>query len=164
MSDARFSLPYFRIVLAIPAASMLKAPRSRSWPHPRFKSQWSRPATSRFRPSSASRSTNAWWNRCARPAAFQKVYRTGDRAADAIPDLVTLHTKVETFKAGSQTKRELTTVLGATKVDVIATVTSRDGQALLDKKITGRVRFFGENLGVTNDLAKRITKLVRETF
>jgi len=97
-------------------------------------------------------------------AAFQKVYRTGDRAADAIPDLVTLHTKVETFKAGSQTKRELTTVLGATKVDVIATVTNRDGQALLDKKITGRVRFFGENLGVTNDLAKRITKLVRETF
>jgi len=26
------------------------------------------------------------------------------------------------------------------------------------------VRFFGENLGVTNDLAKRITKLVRESF
>jgi uncharacterized protein YajQ (UPF0234 family) len=24
------------------------------------------------------------------------------------------------------------------------------------------VRFFGENLGVTNDLAKRITKLVRD--
>jgi len=26
------------------------------------------------------------------------------------------------------------------------------------------VRFFGENLGVTNDLAKRITKLINETF
>ena len=96
--------------------------------------------------------------------AFQKVYRTGDRAAEGIPDLVTLHTKVEGFKEGSQTKRELTTVLGATKVDVAASVTARDGHTLMDQKITGRVRFFGENLGVTNDLAKRITKLVRESF
>ena len=96
--------------------------------------------------------------------AFQKVYRTGDRAADGIPDLVTLHTKVDTFKEGSQTKRELVTVLGATKVDVTASVTARDGRSLMDQKITGRVRFFGENLGVTNDLAKRITKLVRESF
>ncbi len=96
--------------------------------------------------------------------AFQKVYRIGDRAADGVPDLVTLHTKVEGFKEGSQTKRELTTVLGATKVDVTATVTARDGHTLMEQKITGRVRFFGENLGVTNDLAKRITKLVQASF
>jgi hypothetical protein len=96
--------------------------------------------------------------------AFQKVYRFGDHAADGITDLVTLHTKVEGFKEGSQTKRELTTVFGATKVDVTASVTARDGHALMDQKITGRVRFFGENLGVTDDLAKRITKLVREAF
>ncbi len=96
--------------------------------------------------------------------AFQKVYRVGDRAADGVPDLVTLHTKVEAFKEGSQTKRELTTVFGATKVDVTASVTARDGHALMEHKITGRVRFFGENLGVTNDLAKRITKLVRASF
>jgi len=96
--------------------------------------------------------------------AFQKVYRSGDRAADGIPDLVTLHTKVEAFTEGSQTKRELTTVFGATKVDVTASVTARDGHVIMDQKITGRVRFFGENLGVTNDLAKRITKLVRESF
>jgi len=96
--------------------------------------------------------------------AFHKVYRSGDRAADGLPDLVTLHTKVEAFQEGSQTKRELTTVLGATKVDVSASVTARDGRVLLDQKITGRVRFFGENLGVTNDLAKRITKLVKEAF
>jgi hypothetical protein len=96
--------------------------------------------------------------------AFQKVYRTGDHAADGVTDLVTLHTKVEGFQEGSQTKRELTTVFGATKVDVAASVTARDGRVLMDQKITGRVRFFGENLGVTNDLAKRITKLVGETF
>jgi len=96
--------------------------------------------------------------------AFQKVYRMGDHAADSIPDLVTLHTKVDTFKEGSQTTRELVTVLGATKIDVTTSVTARDGHTLMDQKITGRVRFFGENLGVTNDLAKRITKLVRESF
>jgi hypothetical protein len=95
---------------------------------------------------------------------FQKVYRMGDHAADSVPDLVVLHTKVDTFKEGSQTKRELVTVIGATKVDVTASVTARDGHSLMDQKITGRVRFFGENLGVTNDLAKRITKLVRQSF
>jgi len=96
--------------------------------------------------------------------AFQKVYRTGDHAADGASDLVTLHTRVDLFKEGSQTKREVTTVLGATSVDVTASVTARDGHDLISKKITGRVRFFGENLGVTNDLAKRITKLVSASF
>jgi|SRR5579863_5310005 len=95
--------------------------------------------------------------------AFQKVYRMGDHAADGIPDLVTLHTKVETFKEGSQTERELV-MLGATKVDITASVTAHDGSSLMNQKITGRVRFFGENLGVTNDLAKRITKLLQASF
>lgn len=96
--------------------------------------------------------------------AFQMVYRTGDHAADGIADLVTLHTKVEGFKEGSQTKRELTTVAGATRVDVAASVTARDGRTLMNQQITGRVRYFGENLGVTNDIAKRIAKQVAETF
>lgn len=93
---------------------------------------------------------------------FQKVYRTGDRTADGVPDLITLHTKVEAFKEGSQTTRELVTVLGATKVDITVSITARDGHELVNRQLTGRVRFFGENLGVTNDLAKRITKVVRE--
>lgn len=96
--------------------------------------------------------------------AFQKVYRMGDRAAASVPDLVTLHTKVEAFKEGSQTTRELITVAGWTKIDINASVTARDGHSLIDQKITGRVRFFGENLGVTKDLAKRITKVVRASF
>jgi hypothetical protein len=95
---------------------------------------------------------------------FQTVYRMGDHSADKVADLVTLHTRVEAFKEGSQTERELVTVLGATKIDITATVTARDGHSLMDQKITGRVRFFGENLGVTNDLAKRITKLVQNSF
>lgn len=94
--------------------------------------------------------------------AFKQVFRSGDRAAAGVPDLVTLHTTVETFKEGSQMKREVTVVLGATKVNVSASVTTRDGRALLDGRIQGKVRFFGENLGVTNDIAKRITKLLRK--
>jgi hypothetical protein len=95
---------------------------------------------------------------------FQKVFRGGDHAADAIPDLVTLHTTVEKYTEGSQMKREVTTVVGATKLDVGVTVTARDAKTLLDQKVSGKVRFFGENLGATNDLAKRISKVLRESF
>jgi hypothetical protein len=102
--------------------------------------------------------------RVRKSGAFQKVYRIGDHASDSVTDLVTLHTTVAGFKQGSETVRGLTTVLGATRVDVTASVTARDGHELLNRKVIGRVRFFGENLGVTNDLAKRITKPVREAF
>jgi hypothetical protein len=61
-------------------------------------------------------------------------------------------------------KREVTTVVGATKLDVGVTVTARDAKTLLDQKVSGKVRFFGENLGATNDLAKRISKVLRESF
>lgn len=95
---------------------------------------------------------------------FQKVFRDGDKEAAAVRDLVVLHTKVEKFQEGSQTKREMTSVSGATKVDVDFTVTGGDSKTLLDRKVQGKVRFFGENLGATNDLAKRITKALRESF
>ena len=94
---------------------------------------------------------------------FGHVYhRSGDRAAEGVPDLVTLHLTVEGYKQGSQMKREITTVLGHTKVDLAATLTAHDGKTLLDRKVNGRVRFFGENLRVTSDLAKRIAKLLSQ--
>ncbi len=96
---------------------------------------------------------------------FDKVFRSGDKAAAGVPDLVTLHTSVEAFTEGSQMKRELAPVaLGSTKVDVTAQVTGKDGKALLTEKVAGKVRIFGENLGATNDLAKRITKLLVASF
>ncbi len=93
---------------------------------------------------------------------FQQVFRSGDRAAAGIRDLVTLHTTVENFKQGSQMRREMTTVLGATKLGVDASVTDREGHMLLVSRLQGKVRFFGENLGVTNDLAKRIAKRLKQ--
>jgi hypothetical protein len=95
---------------------------------------------------------------------FKKVFRSGDREADAIPDLVVLRAKVSRYKEGSQLKRELTSVSGATTVDVTTTVSARDGRVLLNQTLSGNVRFFGENLGVSNDLAKHIAKLLRTNF
>ncbi len=101
-------------------------------------------------------------DRVRQTSKFKQVFRSGDRQADGVQDLLTLKTKIEGFQEGSQTKREVTTVTGATKVDVSATVVARDGRVLLDQHLTGRVRFFGENLGATHDLAKRIAKLLNE--
>jgi hypothetical protein len=96
---------------------------------------------------------------------FKTVYRSGDKAAANVPDLVTLKTSVDAFQEGSQTKRELApVVVGSTKVDVTAQVIDKDGKTVLDQKLTGKVRIFGENLGATNDLAKRITKLLVASF
>jgi hypothetical protein len=95
---------------------------------------------------------------------FQKVFRGGDHEAKDIPDLVVLHTTILGFKEGSEIKREVTTVAGGTAVAVTATITKADGSVLSNHDLTGKVRFFGENLGVTNDLAKRIAKILRESF
>jgi len=103
-------------------------------------------------------------DRIRKTGTFHQVFRSGDHQADNVPDLVTLRTSVEKFEEGSRTKREVTTIAGATKVDVSATVTARDGRVLVDQNLTGKVRFFGDNLGATNDLAKRISKLLRERF
>jgi len=103
-------------------------------------------------------------DRVRKSGKFQQVYRSGDHQAEGVKDLVTLRTKLQKFQEGSRTKREVTTVAGATKIDVNTTVTAHDGQVLLDKNIEGKVRFFGENLGATNDVAKRVTKILVNNF
>lgn len=94
---------------------------------------------------------------------YARVFRSGDRRADNISGLVTLSTEVDRFKEGNQAEREITTVMGATKVALNAKLTTRDGSILVDKKVEGKVRFFGENLGVIHDVAKQITNLLRKT-
>ena len=94
---------------------------------------------------------------------FKEVYRSGDRRAAGVPDLITLHATLVKFKEGSQTERQVTTVAGATNVEVRTTVTGHDGRSLLDQQVEGNVRFFGDNLRATSDLAKRIAKLFGST-
>ena len=90
--------------------------------------------------------------RLEKSGTFQKVYRSGDRGAASAADLVTLHTSVEKFKEGNQMAREILVVAGWTKVTVNVKVTAKDGHAILEKTVTGKVRF------------KVITKLLRGNF
>jgi hypothetical protein len=95
---------------------------------------------------------------------FQHVYRSGDRNAASVPDLVVLRLIPSAFKEGSQKKREVTTVAGATSIKFKVQFTSRDGKVLLEKELEGKVRFFGENLRATYDLAKKVAQVVNDNF
>jgi hypothetical protein len=95
---------------------------------------------------------------------FQHVYRSGDRTAADAPDLVVLHLIPEAFKPGSQKEREVITVAGATSIKVKVQFTSREGKVLLEKDVEGKVRFYGENLRATYDLAKKVAGVVKQSF
>jgi hypothetical protein len=95
---------------------------------------------------------------------FQHVYRSGDRTAADTPDLVILHLIPEGFKPGSQKEREVITIAGATSIKVKVQLTSREGKVLLEKDVEGKVRFYGENLRATYDLAKKVAAVVSQSF
>lgn len=95
---------------------------------------------------------------------FLNVFRSGDRTAAEFPQLVVLRTSVEAFTPGSQRTREVTTVAGATSIKVHVQVAGRDGNLLVDRKVEGKVRFFGDNLRATYDLSKAVSKILLETF
>jgi len=95
---------------------------------------------------------------------FQHVYRSGDHAAVDVPDLVTLRMKVKGFKQGSERTRQVTTVAGATSVDLGVQVTARDGKVLVDREVEGKVRFFGGNLRATNDFSKKVAAILQKNF
>jgi hypothetical protein len=102
--------------------------------------------------------------RLRRSGLYSQVYRSGDRAASGNPNVETLVAEVQQFKKGSQTERELTVVLGASKVVMHVTLTRRNGEAVVSQAVVGRVRFFGENLGVTRDAAKQIVKILQKNL
>ena len=92
------------------------------------------------------------------------VYRQGDRNSRNVANLVVLHSTVSGFKEGSQRKREVTTVAGATSITIHCQFTDNQGKVLLERDIKGNVRFFGGNLKATYDFAKKATTLTRENF
>jgi hypothetical protein len=95
---------------------------------------------------------------------FQHVYRSGDRAAGDVHDLVIVRMKVKGFKHGSQRTREVTTVAGATSVDLGVQVIGREGNVLVDRDVEGKVRFFGGNLRATYDFSKKVAEILRRSF
>jgi hypothetical protein len=95
---------------------------------------------------------------------FQHVYRDGDTAAANATDLVILHSNVYGFTKGSEGKRQVTTVAGATQIKVHCLFTDKAGKSELAQDVTGNVRFIGGNLRATFDLAKKVAQIAVTNF
>ena len=94
---------------------------------------------------------------------FKSVLREGDSKASEISDLLILKTTVVKYTEGSETRRAVTTVSGATKLTVQSQLITRDGKIVLDRSVQGNVRFFGSNLRATHNLARNIAKVIKQS-
>jgi hypothetical protein len=94
---------------------------------------------------------------------FKQVVREGDRNAGDISDLLILKTTVQKYTAGSETRRAVTTVSGATKLTVRSQLCTRDNQIILDRTINGNVRFLGSNFRATHNLARNVAKTIENS-
>jgi hypothetical protein len=94
---------------------------------------------------------------------FQQVFRDGDVKASEVPNLLALKTTVEEYTPGSETRRAVTTVSGATKLTVRSQLLTSDGKVVLERRVNGDVRFFGSNLRATHNLAHNIAKTIKQS-
>jgi hypothetical protein len=94
---------------------------------------------------------------------FQQVFRDGDRTTGSLQNLLILKTTVESYTAGSETKRAVTTVSGATKLRVRTQLCTREGRVVLESVSDGNVRFFGGNLRATHNLAHNVAKSIKNS-
>jgi len=94
---------------------------------------------------------------------FQLVFRDGDLKASDVPNLLVLKTTVEKYTPGSETRRAVTTVSGATKLTVRSQLVTREGKVVLERTVNGGVRFFGSNMRATHNLARNIAKTIKQS-
>jgi hypothetical protein len=94
---------------------------------------------------------------------FKQVLRSGNRTANDVPDLLILTTTVESFSEGSETRRAVTTIAGATKLKVRSELYTREGHKVLERDLNGNVRFFGNNLRATHNLAHNVAKAIKKS-
>lgn len=94
---------------------------------------------------------------------FKNVFRSGDRNANNASSVLVLKILVEKYSPGSETKRAVTTVAGTTKLKVDIQLLARDGNVVLNRTVDGNVRFFGDNLGVTNKVANKTAKTLKQS-
>jgi hypothetical protein len=87
---------------------------------------------------------------------FQPVFREGDHGSSELPSLLVLKITVESYTPGSETRRAVTTVSGATKLRVRSQLLTREGGAVQERTVDDDVRFFGSNLQATQNLARNI--------
>ena len=91
---------------------------------------------------------------------FKQVLREGESASS--PELLILRTTVQKYKAGSETKRAVTTVGGATKLAVRTQLCTRDGQIVFERTVHGNVLFMGSDLRATHNLARNVAKTIKQ--
>ena len=94
---------------------------------------------------------------------FSAVLRSGDRAANDVPALLILKTTIQSYTPGSEKKRAVTTVAGATKLKVRSQLCTREGQVVLERVVDGNVRFFGGNLRATHNLARNVANTIKQS-
>jgi len=94
---------------------------------------------------------------------FPQVFRDGELKASDVPNLLVLKTTVEKYTPGSETRRAVTTVSGATKLTVRSQLLTREGKVVLERTVNGDVRFFGSNLRATQTLARNIAKTIKQS-
>jgi len=97
----------------------------------------------------------------AKTKRFKQVFRSGDRNASEVTELLVLKTRVEKYTPGSETRRAVTTVSGATKLRVHNQLFTRDGQVVLEWVVDGNVRFLGGNLRATHNLARNVANKIK---
>ena len=95
---------------------------------------------------------------------FKEVLRSGDRNIDSLSDLLILKTTVEAYTPGSETRRAVTTLSGATKLKVRSQLCTRDGNVVLETLVDGNVRFFGSNLRATQNLARNVAGRIQHNL
>jgi hypothetical protein len=99
----------------------------------------------------------------AKTKQFNAVFRSGDRNSDGIHSLLILKTTVQAYTPGSETKRAVTTVTGATKLNVRVQLFTRDGHMVQEHVVTGGVRFIGSNLRATHNLAHSVAATLKKS-
>jgi hypothetical protein len=99
----------------------------------------------------------------ARTKRYERVFRDGDRKANGINNLLILKTTVESYTPGSEAKRAVTTLAGATKLNVVSKLSTQKGQVVLERSVSGNVRFFGGNLRATHNLAHNVAKAIEQS-
>ena len=93
---------------------------------------------------------------------FSAVLRSADSSGNGVSNLVILKTTVESYTPGSETKRAVTTVTGATKLKVRSQLCTQGGQVVLEGVVHGSVRFFGGNLRATHNLARNVANVLKQ--
>lgn len=99
----------------------------------------------------------------AKTKQFKEVLRNGEHRGSDVPDVLVLRTTVESYTPGSETLRAVTTVFGWTKLKVRTELSTPEGQIVLEREVNGNVRFIGDNLRATHNLAHNIAAAIKRS-